>query len=189
MRSIEIYDGRPHERGIFVVAGHRTLITGFWANVRYIVRVRSYAEMTPNQNQYYSIGENLIEVGRFTTRSCPSGTQHRDGEPHPENPYRCERIPQPPAPVVSDPLAPGMITEDAAIAWGSANSLSDFAVASRTSSQGTSYANVFIFHGGNACPATYTFRSGIYTRTTAVGPRRNGCTHQSQPFQGARHKN
>ena len=182
-RSIETYNGQPHERGIFVEAGPGNThhINGFWANVRYVVRARSYAEMSPNQNQYYSIGENLIEVGRFTTRGCPSTTQHRDSEPQPENPYRCERIPQPPGPAVvvpDDPIPPGMVTVDAADTWGSANSLENFKVVSKSSSQGTLYANVFIFHGGNACPATYTFRSGKYA-TTPGRPNRNGCTHQS----------
>ena len=178
-RSIETYNGQPHERGVFIEArqGARDNIFGFWANARYVVRVRSYAQ-TPN-GHYYSIGQNLIEVGRFTTRSCPSGTQHRDSDPNPENPYRCERIPQPPAPVVSDPLPPGMITVDAANAWKTANSLSSFAVASRRNFQGTSYANIFIFHGGSTCPATYTFRRGRYTKTSESGAYRNGCAHQS----------
>ena len=173
-RSIETYNGQPHERGIFVEAGpgEAVLINGFWANVRYVVRVRSYActnkAADGTGRNCHSIGENLIEVGRFTTPGCPSTTQHRDSEPHTENPYRCERIPQPPAPVVpDDPLPSGMITEDAAIAWGTTNNLSSFAVALRKNFQGTSYARIFIFHGGNACPATYTFRSeGVRTVAT-----------------------
>ena len=167
-RSIETYNGQPHERGIFVEAGPggAALINGFWANVRYVVQVRSYAKMSPNQNQnqYYSIGENLIEVGRFTTPGCPSTTQHRDSEPHPENPYRCELIPEPPAPVVPDDSLPsGMITVAAADTWGAANNLSNFKVILTRNSGSTSYARIFIFHGGNACPATYTFRSGKYS--------------------------
>ena len=177
-RSIETYNGQPHERGVFVEAGHGDWVYGFWANARYVVRVRSYAKV---HDHYYSIGENLIEVGRFTTQSCPSGTQHRDSEPHTENPYRCELIPEPPAPVVpDDPLPSGMITVAAADTWGAANNLSNFAVALTRNSGGTSYARIFIFHGGNACPATYTFRSGKYSPwPTNSSPRRNGCTHQS----------
>lgn len=80
-RSIDTYDGQPHERGVFVEAGPAivTHINGFWANVRYVVRARSYAKIYQNRDHYYSIGENLIEVGGFTTPGCPSGTQHRDG--------------------------------------------------------------------------------------------------------------
>ena len=50
--------------------------------------------------------------------------------------------------VPDDPIPPGMITVDAADTWGSANSLEHFKVVSKSSSQGTLYANVFIFHGG-----------------------------------------
>ena len=177
-RSIETYNGQPHERGVFVEAGQGDWVYGFWANARYVVRVRSYAKV---HDHYYSIGENLIEVGRFTTQSCPSGTQHRDSEPHTENPYRCELIPEPPAPVVpDDPLPSGMITVAAADTWGATNNLSNFKVILTRNSGGTSYARIFIFHGGNACPATYTFRSGKYAPwPTNSSPRRNGCTHQS----------
>ena len=184
-RSIETYNGQPHERGVFVEAGQGDWVYGFWANARYVVRVRSYActntAADGTGRNCHSIGENLIEVGGFTTESCPSGTQHRDSEPHTENPYRCERIPQPPAPVVPDDSLPsGMITVDAANAWGTANNLTGFAVALRKDFQGTSYARIFIFQGGNACPATYTFRSGKYTPwPTNTSPYRNGCTHQS----------
>ena len=133
-RSIETYEGEPHERGIFVRAqpGSVTEINGFWANTRYIVRARSYAKAGLS-GAFYSIGNSLTEVDRFTTPSCPTGTQPRDqlrsGEPNAENPYRCELIPQPPAPVVSNRPAPGMITPDAAIAWGTANNLNSFALA------------------------------------------------------------
>ena len=184
-RSIETYNGQPHERGVFVEAGQGAWVYGFWANARYVVRVRSYActnrAADGTGRNCHSIGENLIEVGSFTTQSCPSGTQHRDSEPQPENPYRCELIPEPPAPVVpDDPLPSGMITVAAADTWGAANNLSNFKVILTRNSGSTSYARIFIFHGGNACPATYTFRSGKYSPwPTNTSPRRNGCTHQS----------
>ena len=183
-RSIETYEGQPHERGVFVEAdpGTSRRINGFWANVRYVVRARSYAKM--NNGSYYSIGSNLIEVDRFTTPRCPSGSQARDGlrggEPNAENRYRCEMIPQPPAPPVpDDPLAPGRITEDAANAWGATNNLRDFAVILRSTSQDTVFANIFIFYGGDECPATYIFRSAVYGQSAGKPMNRNGCAHQS----------
>ena len=186
-RSRETYNGQPHERGVWVEEdlGSSTKIYGFWANARYIVRARSYAEAGLS-GAFYAIGNSLNEVDRFTTPRCPNGTQARDqlrsGEANPENPYRCELIPQPPLhiPVVPEgPVTQGMITEDAANAWGTANNLSNFAVASKVSSQGTVFARVFIFRGGNECPATYTFRTGTYAPTTGNTAYRNGCTHQS----------
>ena len=77
-RSIETYEGQPHERGVFVEVDPNRLrhINGFWANVRYVVQARPYAK---NFNHFYSIGYNLTEVGGLTTPRCPSGTQPRDG--------------------------------------------------------------------------------------------------------------
>ena len=183
-RSIETYQGQPHERGVFIEADPtaETLIRGFWANVRYVVRARSYAKTSAGH--YYSIGENLTEVARLSTPGCPAGTQRRDGlrngEPYPENQYRCERIPQSALPAPPPTQAPaGMITSEAASAWGVANGLTSFAVASVRNHQATSYANVFIFYGGEECPSTYLFRRGIYTSAAAGLTRRNGCAHQS----------
>ena len=188
-RSRETYNGQPHERGIWVEENLEspTKIPGFWANARYIVRARSYAQVGRHDDApFYAIGNSLTEVDRFTTPRCPNGTQARDqlrsGEANPENPYRCELIPQPPLhiPVVPEgPVTQGMITEDAANAWGTTNNLNNFAVVSKRSSQGTVFARVFIFSGGNHCPATYTFRTDTYTPTTDNMPYRNGCTHQS----------
>ena len=61
-RSRETYNGQPHERGIWVEENLEspTKIPGFWANARYIVRARSYAQV--GNGSFYAIGNSLNEV-------------------------------------------------------------------------------------------------------------------------------
>ena len=106
-RSIETYNGQPHERGIFVEAGPggAALINGFWANVRYVVQVRSYAKSEsesdrrePDRGRHHDAMSGTVLLDRRepdrgrqvhdakrpvegVLASCPSGTQHRDSEP------------------------------------------------------------------------------------------------------------
>ena len=95
--SDETFEGQPHQRGVGVKPNKANKVAGFWADVSYTVSARAYRHSNGN-----SVGPRR-NVDRVTTNRCPSGTQHRDGlltsrNPvisHPENPYRCEAVPEP----------------------------------------------------------------------------------------------
>ena len=107
----------PDIRSNFWSGGHH-IVTGLWAGVTYGVFARPKGR-----------GGDFTLVGRFTTARCPAGTQHRDSkqtreyrtgtviEDYPENPYRCEEIPERLRPQEIEVAPAGMLTVDAVNAW------------------------------------------------------------------------